>query len=324
MRLGGGGRLATARAAPAVIPCSAASIQALTCHAPHAHNQCPCKTASCRRRVFQYYLPVFFWCEHQLEQHRAAAGAGSTPLVLGISAPQASSQRAGAGSPAPASPLCISRPALTVVRDVGCTPAGTYECMQRVSAPGCCPLPLPLRVDWLPAWMAVLLQGCGKTTLCEQLEALFAYTGARGWCGKRVYVPRALRLSACRRLAPARHDSLRPANPAPFDPYASAHPLCLRTQDQPQRQSQSMTSTSRGRGRKKVCVELWGREACGPKSGLARQQQQRRQAGRQAGRRVKRVGPRCCAWAAQKVQPRHLTQTEQNSLARCACCIPPA
>ncbi|PSC67851.1 hypothetical protein C2E20_8522 [Micractinium conductrix] len=61
-----------------------------------------------KRRVFQYYLPVFFWCEHQLEQHRAAAGAGSTPLVLGISAPQ----------------------------------------------------------------------GCGKTTLCEQLEALFAYTGS--------------------------------------------------------------------------------------------------------------------------------------------------
>ncbi|KAL4425715.1 hypothetical protein ABPG75_009731 [Micractinium tetrahymenae] len=61
-----------------------------------------------KRRIFQYYLPVFFWCERQLLQHRAAAGGGAAPpLVLGISAPQ----------------------------------------------------------------------GCGKTTLCEQLEALFAHTG---------------------------------------------------------------------------------------------------------------------------------------------------
>lgn len=62
-----------------------------------------------RRRIFQYYLPVFFWCERQLLQHREAAGGGSAapPLVLGISAPQ----------------------------------------------------------------------GCGKTTLCEQLEALLAHTG---------------------------------------------------------------------------------------------------------------------------------------------------
>ncbi|EFN57470.1 hypothetical protein CHLNCDRAFT_30404 [Chlorella variabilis] len=60
-----------------------------------------------KRRIFQYYLPVFFWCQRQLQQHRTA-GSGGTPLVLGISAPQ----------------------------------------------------------------------GCGKTTLCEQLEALFAYTGS--------------------------------------------------------------------------------------------------------------------------------------------------
>lgn len=65
-----------------------------------------------RRRIFQYYIPVFFWCQRQLQQHRAAAATESStappPLVLGISAPQ----------------------------------------------------------------------GCGKTTLCEQLEALFGYTGA--------------------------------------------------------------------------------------------------------------------------------------------------
>ncbi|KAI3438644.1 hypothetical protein D9Q98_001066 [Chlorella vulgaris] len=65
-----------------------------------------------KRRIFQYYIPVFFWCQRQLQQHRAAAATESStappPLVLGISAPQ----------------------------------------------------------------------GCGKTTLCEQLEALFGYTGA--------------------------------------------------------------------------------------------------------------------------------------------------
>lgn len=45
-----------------------------------------------RRRIFQYYLPVFFWCQRQLQQHRAAGenGGGSQrgPLILGISAPQ--------------------------------------------------------------------------------------------------------------------------------------------------------------------------------------------------------------------------------------------
>ncbi|PRW59300.1 D-glycerate 3- chloroplastic [Chlorella sorokiniana] len=60
-----------------------------------------------KRRIFQYYLPVFFWCEAQLRQHRGQPGT-SGPLVLGISAPQ----------------------------------------------------------------------GCGKTTLCEQLQSLFEYTGA--------------------------------------------------------------------------------------------------------------------------------------------------
>lgn len=60
-----------------------------------------------KRRIFQYYLPVFFWCEAQLRQHRTQPGT-SGPLVLGISAPQ----------------------------------------------------------------------GCGKTTLCEQLQSLFEFTGS--------------------------------------------------------------------------------------------------------------------------------------------------
>lgn len=60
-----------------------------------------------KRRIFQYYLPVFFWARAQLAAHRARGGAG--PLVLGISAPQ----------------------------------------------------------------------GCGKTTLCQQLEELFGATGSK-------------------------------------------------------------------------------------------------------------------------------------------------
>lgn len=64
-----------------------------------------------RLRVYQYYLPVYFWVDAQMKQHkRQYAGAGGAPpLVLGISAPQ----------------------------------------------------------------------GCGKSTLVEQLEQLFAWLGAR-------------------------------------------------------------------------------------------------------------------------------------------------
>lgn len=58
-----------------------------------------------RSRIFQYYLPIYFWCRAQLASHRAAGTAG--PLVIGISAPQ----------------------------------------------------------------------GCGKSTICEQLEALFTSSG---------------------------------------------------------------------------------------------------------------------------------------------------
>lgn len=48
--------------------------------------------------MFQYYLPVFFWCKAQLQQHRDSQSgseggdAGTSPrpppLILGISAPQ--------------------------------------------------------------------------------------------------------------------------------------------------------------------------------------------------------------------------------------------
>lgn len=58
-----------------------------------------------KRRIYQYYLPVYFWCQNQLSAHRASGAVG--PLVVGISAPQ----------------------------------------------------------------------GCGKSTLCEQLEALFISSG---------------------------------------------------------------------------------------------------------------------------------------------------
>ena len=61
-------------------------------------------------RIYQYYLPVYVWCETQRKQHvKKSKKSKKTPLVLGISAPQ----------------------------------------------------------------------GCGKSTLCEQLESLFAYKGLR-------------------------------------------------------------------------------------------------------------------------------------------------
>ncbi len=62
----------------------------------------------CRMRIYHYYLPIFFWAEQQLKEHRRN-GLGSRPLVIGIQAPQ----------------------------------------------------------------------GCGKTTIVEELEKLFTYTGLR-------------------------------------------------------------------------------------------------------------------------------------------------
>lgn len=37
-------------------------------------------------RIYHYYLPVYFWCQGQLDAHRSAGN--TTALVLGISAPQ--------------------------------------------------------------------------------------------------------------------------------------------------------------------------------------------------------------------------------------------
>lgn len=44
-----------------------------------------------RKRVYQYYLPVFFYVEQQLAQHRdehQQKDLSPRPLVFGISAPQ--------------------------------------------------------------------------------------------------------------------------------------------------------------------------------------------------------------------------------------------
>ncbi len=54
---------------------------------------CQCRMGQVPRRlrVFWYYLPVFFWCRHQLAAHQAVAGAGAgarRPLVVGMQAPQ--------------------------------------------------------------------------------------------------------------------------------------------------------------------------------------------------------------------------------------------
>lgn len=49
-----------------------------------------------RKRVYQYYLPVFFYVEQQLAQHkdgRQHKDLSPRPLVFGISAPQVWSTR---------------------------------------------------------------------------------------------------------------------------------------------------------------------------------------------------------------------------------------
>lgn len=52
-----------------------------------------------RQRIFQYYLPVFFWADAQLAARRASGAPG--PLVLGISAPQ------GCGKSTLCDALCV-------------------------------------------------------------------------------------------------------------------------------------------------------------------------------------------------------------------------
>lgn len=118
----------------------------------HDHSPClPCR----RRRIFQYYLPVFFWCEAQLRQHRTQPGT-SGPLVLGISAPQVGA--AGLWFDVhDAAPLV----AIFVV------PA-MFNRLQYLA-------PLP---PGLSACPPAAPQGCGKTTLCEQLQSLFEFTGS--------------------------------------------------------------------------------------------------------------------------------------------------
>ena len=51
---------------------------------------------------------------------------------------------------------------------------------QQPAMPPCHPAQPPALAFLLPypACLPAGLQGCGKTTLCEQLESLFAYTGA--------------------------------------------------------------------------------------------------------------------------------------------------
>ncbi len=42
----------------------------------------------CRARVYQYYLPIYLWLHHQLQQHQKTHP--DTPLFVGMSAPQGS------------------------------------------------------------------------------------------------------------------------------------------------------------------------------------------------------------------------------------------
>ena len=81
-------------------------------------SQAPCQRragqAPGRLRVFWYYLPVFFWCRHQLAEHQAAAAerAGERrPLVVGMQAPQVGLCPAPGGCEPwrEVAPLCLRR-----------------------------------------------------------------------------------------------------------------------------------------------------------------------------------------------------------------------
>ncbi|KAK3259915.1 hypothetical protein CYMTET_31101 [Cymbomonas tetramitiformis] len=41
-----------------------------------------------RERVYQYYLPVYHWCQSQLQRHKEQNAGTCQPIVLGLSAPQ--------------------------------------------------------------------------------------------------------------------------------------------------------------------------------------------------------------------------------------------
>ena len=42
----------------------------------------------CRMRVYQYYLPIYFWMREQLERHKASTDGQQRPLTIGMQAPQ--------------------------------------------------------------------------------------------------------------------------------------------------------------------------------------------------------------------------------------------
>ena len=58
--------------------------RAIQCCRQHTQST----AVACRQRIFHFYLPIYFWLETQLLQHKQTQGA--QPLVLGMSAPQGS------------------------------------------------------------------------------------------------------------------------------------------------------------------------------------------------------------------------------------------
>ena len=42
----------------------------------------------CRMRVYQYYLPIYFWMREQLKRHKASTTGRQRPLTIGMQAPQ--------------------------------------------------------------------------------------------------------------------------------------------------------------------------------------------------------------------------------------------
>lgn len=52
------------------------------------HSYASLRLCPCRARVYQYYLPIYLWLRHQLQEHQKTHP--ESPLFLGLSAPQGS------------------------------------------------------------------------------------------------------------------------------------------------------------------------------------------------------------------------------------------
>jgi hypothetical protein len=126
---------------------------------------CYRRAAACRLRIYHYYLPVFFWIQQQLEQHRVkhrheepgpplmvSAAQGGVECTHHISASLHVSARAGS-----------RLPSLLLLRTAPVAAAAASHHRRALCAAPQLGISAP--------------QGCGKSTLVEQLQQLCAWLG---------------------------------------------------------------------------------------------------------------------------------------------------